>query len=198
MSVDTIGADERALQSFAGNFKSDGAQVSGRGKFLICQLVDIKGKFSSDMTVRTLIVGYTSSELMLELGKLNRSRGIDGLRMADRIANVVRQGADGEGVFVDVLSVAEQVGDEISGADVVGEVAEELFAEGVIAHVLDRRAAVGVGVRLAQLRLGGIGKAGEQQRTNAVVPCEIDQFFVGEDGIARSAEREQVRHDKNR
>jgi len=50
--------------------------------------------------------------------------------VADGVANVVREGADGEGQLVGVGGVAEEIDDEVSGADVVGEVGESLVAEG--------------------------------------------------------------------
>jgi hypothetical protein len=43
----------------------------------------------------------------------------------------------------------------------MGEIAEELFAERVVTHVLDGGTAVGIGVRLPQLRGGCAREARE-------------------------------------
>jgi hypothetical protein len=58
----------------------------------------------------------------------------------------VGEGADGEGKLVGSVGVAEEGEDEVSGAHVVGEIREELVAEGVVAEVLNGAAAVGVAV----------------------------------------------------
>ena len=72
--------------------------------------------------------------------------------MADGVADVVRERADGEGQLVGVVRIAEEVDDEVAGADVVGEVGEEEVAEGVVADVLNDAATVGVGAGLLELR----------------------------------------------
>jgi hypothetical protein len=65
----------------------------------------------------------------------------------------------------------------------MGEVAEETFSEGVIAHVLHGASAVSVGVRYDQLMVGCSGESGEQKRAYGVIPGEVDEFFVSEDGV---------------
>ena len=65
----------------------------------------------------------------------------------------------------------------------MGEIAEEAFTERVIAHVLDGASAVGVGVRYDQLMVRRRGESGEQKRAYGVIPGEIDEFFVSEDGV---------------
>jgi len=82
--------------------------------------------------------------------------------MAGDIGCIVRERSEGEGVLVDVVGlfgVGEHVLDEVSTADIVGEIAEEVVTEGIIADVLDERASVGIGVCLAHLIVRGAGKS---------------------------------------
>src|SRR5260370_40648975 len=97
-----------------------------------------------------------------ELGKLDGDGMVDGGAMSDGGADVVREGADGEGEFVGRLSISQKSEDEGAGADVVGEVGEEGVAEGVVSEGLDSAAAVGVGVGLTDLGFGEGGEALEQ------------------------------------
>ena len=83
-------------------------------------------------------------------GILERHRPVDRDRVSRRVGGIVREAAEGEGVLVEVLRLADQADDEIARADVVHEVAEQLAAERVVAHVLDDRPGIGVGVRLEE------------------------------------------------
>jgi hypothetical protein len=57
------------------------------------------------------------------------------------------------------LGIAEETEDEVSGADIVGQVREEGVAEGVVAEVLDSATAIGVGVGLLKLGVGEVREA---------------------------------------
>ncbi len=58
---------------------------------------------------------------------------------------------NGKGKLVGVLGIAEEVDDEVAGADVVRQVGEEGVAEGIVANVLNDGACIGVGACLFQL-----------------------------------------------
>jgi hypothetical protein len=73
----------------------------------------------------------------------------------------------------------------------VGEVGEEGVAEGVVAEVLDGAAAVGVGVGLTDLGFGESGEALEQEGTDGLLPGEVDELFVGLDGVGDTARGRQ-------
>ena len=103
--------------------------------------------------------------------------------MAYRIADVVRERADGEGEFIGSLRVVEKRENEVAGADVVGEVGEELVAEGIVAEVLNGAAAVGVTVGLLKLDFGEGGETLEQNRADGLFPGEIDQLLMGLDRV---------------
>ena len=69
--------------------------------------------------------------------------------MAGVVGGVVRERAERERVLVDVARLADHRLDEVAGADVVQQVAEEMAAERVVAEILNHRSAVGVGARAA-------------------------------------------------
>jgi hypothetical protein len=103
--------------------------------------------------------------------------------VADGVADVVGERADGEGELVGGVGVAEEGEDKVSGADVVGEIGEELVAEGVVAEVLDGTAAVSVTVRGLKLGIGEGGVLLEEEGADGLLPGEVDEFFVGLDGV---------------
>ena len=79
--------------------------------------------------------------------------------------------------------VADEGDDEVAGADIVGEVREELVAEGVVAKILDGGAAVGVGVGFLELGGGKGGVAAEQEGLDGAEPDEVDDLLVGLDRV---------------
>jgi hypothetical protein len=119
----------------------------------------------------------------LQLWELDGNGEIDGGAVADGIANVVREGADGEGELVGGFGVVEQGENEISGADVVGEVGEELVAEGIVAEVLNGAAPVGVTMGLLKLGFGEGGEVLEEDGADGLLPGEVDELLVGLDGV---------------
>ena len=117
-------------------------------------LVDVEGELGLDVLVLALAVGDGGTVAGFQFGELDGDGEIGGVGMADGVADVVGEGADGEGELVGVFGVAEEVDDEVAGADVVGEIGKEGVAEGIVADVLDDAAAVGVGAGFVELRGG--------------------------------------------
>src|SRR5579872_2118062 len=109
---------------------------------------------------------------------------VHGDGMALDIRGVVGEGAEREGVLVEVFLFAEEIHDEIAAADVVDQVAEEMAAEWVVAHVLEYAAGIGIAMRFLQLFRFGLGIPGQQQRLDVGIPSRVDDGFVSEDGIA--------------
>ena len=72
--------------------------------------------------------------------------------MAVVVGREVRQRAQRERILVEILRLANHVDDEVAAADVMRQIAVELAAERIVAQVLNDAAAVGVGVRLRQIR----------------------------------------------
>jgi hypothetical protein len=108
---------------------------------------------------------------------------VDGVAMADVVADVVGEGADGEGEVIGGLGVADEAEDEVSRADVVGEVGEEGVAEGIVAEVLNGAATVGVGVGFLKLGFGEGGVVLEEDGADGLLPGEVDELLMGLDGV---------------
>jgi hypothetical protein len=60
----------------------------------------------------------------------------------------------------------------------MSEVAEILAAERVVAHVLNQRTAVGEGMRFFQIIRGSAGESLAEQRSDVILPQQIDDLFV--------------------
>ena len=190
--VEAVGFVEGFAEEEAGNVEADVAEVGGGGEAALGELVDVEGKLGLDVGVGILGVVDRGTEALFEAGELDGDGKVDGGAVADGVADVMGEGADGEGEFVGGLGVAQKREDEVAGADVVGEVGEELVAEGVVAEVLDSTATVGVAVGLLDLRLGEMGEALEQDGADGGFPGEVDELFVGLDGVGdRRRGREQ-------
>lgn len=94
----------------------------------------------------------------------------------------------------------DETEDEVTRADVMGEIAEEGVAERVVAEILNGAAAVGVGVSFLDLRLGEVWEALEQEWANRLLPREIDKLLVGLDRVGKGwpGEDEQQEDNKER
>jgi hypothetical protein len=88
--TDAVGIDECALQRATRDFEANGPQVGLRREFSIGELVDIEGKFGTDVAVRALVVGHASSVFPFQLGKLHRRRRVHGDGVADRVTDIMR------------------------------------------------------------------------------------------------------------
>ena len=144
--VNAVGFKECVVDEAVGDFEADMFEIGGRGEATDAELVDVEGELGLDVGVRVLVVVDSGAVLLFELGELDGNRAVDGDAVTDTVADVVGEGADGEGELIGSVCVAEKIEDEIAGADVMGEVGEEDVAEGVITEVLDSTASVGVGV----------------------------------------------------
>src|SRR5690348_9639738 len=67
------------------------------------------------------------------------------------------------------------------------QIAEELAAVRVIAHVLNNGATIGKAVRLAQLFGSGIRKTLQEQGLETCVPRRINDGFMRKDRVCRDA-----------
>ena len=165
------------------HFKSNMAQIVDRGDAVMHDLVDVECELGLDMLVLSLGVGHNLAVFCAQLWELNGDREIGGLRMTHRVSNVMGERADGEGKLIGVARVAEEVDDEIPGADIVGEVGERFVAKGVIADVLDDASTVGVGAGMLQLGGGERWIAAEQEGNDGILPGEIDEHLMRQQGI---------------
>jgi hypothetical protein len=159
------------------------AEVVDGGEAMVGDFVDVEGEFGLDVLVFAFGVGDGVTVLVAELGELDGDGEVGGFGVTDGVADVVGESADGEGELVGIAGVAEEVDDEITRADVVGEVGEELVAERVVADVLNDAATIGVGAGMLDLSGGEIRVAAEEQRDDGGLPGEVDELFVGEEGV---------------
>src|ERR1700726_724324 len=103
--------------------------------------------------------------------------------MAGIVRGIVGHGADGEGVVVEILGIAEKSQDKIAAAEIGSEVAEEFAAVRVVAHVLNDGAAIGKAVGFAKIVGRSAGEASAEERFDVGLPGSVDDGFVGEDGV---------------
>jgi hypothetical protein len=197
--VEAVGVVEGAGEQRDGDGEADVVEVFFGREAVLGDVVDVEGELGADVLVRAFGVVDVGAVLGGERGELDADGGVDGLGVADGVAEVVGERADGEGDIVGVFGVAEEGADEVAGADVVEQVGEDRLAEGIVAEVLDDASAIGVGVGLAELGGSEVGVALEQQRLDGVGPGEVDDLFVGEDGVGagRPGEEEPAGGEQN-
>ena len=162
--AEAVGLIEGEGELAGGQLQADVLEVADGGEAVVGDFVDVEGELGLDVLMLALCVGDAVAVAGFELGELDGDGEIGGGGVANAVADVVGEGADGEGEFVGVAGVAEEVDDEVAGADVVGEVGEEGVAEGVVADVLNDAAAIGIGACVLKLGGGQGGVAGEEQR----------------------------------
>src|ERR1700704_1451816 len=97
----------------------------------------------------------------------------------------MRKSAQSEGVLISILTLCQQLPDEVSAANVMHQVAEFHAAEGIIAEVLNDGATGGVTVRLGDLFLRERWKSVEKKRAELVGPHQVNNFLVSENGVRR-------------
>ena len=181
--VEAVGLEERLVQKVSGDFEADEFCVGGRSETSLAELVDVKGELGLHVGVGIFCVIDVGAVFFFEFGKFDGDGEIDDSAVTDGVADVVREGADGKGKLVGGVGVAEEAEDEVSGADVVGEVGEEGVAEGVIAEVLNGATAVGVGVGFLELSFGECGIFLEEEGADGLLPGEVDQLLVALDRV---------------
>ena len=169
-----------------GNLDPDVARIAERSHAVMCDLIDIERKLGPHVLVFALSIVHARPVARRELGELDRDGAVGGLRVAERIPDVVRQRAHGEGQFIGVVRVAKQRDHKITRAHVMGQVGEEFVARRVVADVLNHAPAVRVSPRLVQLRRRQVGIAAHEERHDRVLPGEVDQLLMGQERIRAS------------
>lgn len=152
----------------------------------------IETEFGFQMIGRIIFVGHFRSELGAQLGIDHGHRSVHRHWMADIVGRIVRERAQSEGIVIEILrlfGILQQCENEVTAAGIVHQIAEEMAAERIVAHVLDNGAAVGIGVGLTQLVVSGVGEALEKERAQDLRPGRIDNGFVSEDRIRGSRRR---------
>src|SRR6185437_1268023 len=128
-----------------------------------------------------------------------RNGVVDGETMAVIVCDVMGEGAEREGVLVEISGIANQSPDEISATHIVSEIAEELVSEGIVAHVLNDGAAIGVCVGLFQLVRSRVRELLQEQRFNDGVPFAVNNRLMTEDGeTLRALDNKYEEENENR
>jgi hypothetical protein len=174
-----VGFLKGALQKSLGNLEANKTMIVVRRVPLLGDLEDVKAEFRFQVLSRSVFVGCHVGVLLVE-GRIEYWHcPVHGDSMAVVICGVVRQSAERECVFIEVLGIVDQRLDEVAAANVVHQIAEEMTAVGIIAQILNDRTAIGEGVSLAQFVGSGVWKALEEQRTNVGLPAGINEGFMG-------------------
>ena len=159
--------------------------VSIRGIAVLCDLHHVESEFSPDVCLGIVGIGGSFPVLLRQLGEFHGHDAIDN-RMPAVVRRVVGECAQGKSVFVEVRGLLNHNYDEVSTTHVVHQVAEILVAERIVAHVLNQRSAIGIGMRLPQIFLGSFGEALFQKRLDLILPEEVDDFFVRENRVSKT------------
>jgi hypothetical protein len=99
----------------------------------------------------------------------------------------VRECTESEGVFIGILTLQQQLSNEVAAANVVHQITEFHAPKGIVAEVLDDGAAIGMSVCLGELVLRERWESLEEKGTEFVGPHQINDFLVGEHGISERA-----------
>jgi len=175
----------RALEERRGHAEADEALVGVRQKRTADRVHDVERELDDDVLARCLSVGHHVAVLLLEFWIHDRHRDVDRFRMTARVVGVVGERAERKRKLVDVTRIAQQRFDEIAGADVVHQVAEELVAERVVTEILNHRAAVRERARTYEILRRCARETLLEQWFEKFVPGDVDRRFVGEDRIGR-------------
>jgi hypothetical protein len=181
--AEAVGLVEGEGELPGGDFQADVTEVADGGEAMVGDFVDVEGELGLHVLVFAFSVGDAVTVLAAKLGELDGDGEVGGFGVADGVADVVGEGADGEGELVGIAGVAKEVHHKITGPDVVGEVRVEDVAKGVVADVLDDAAAVGVGAGVFDLGGGEVGVAALEERDDGGVPGEVDELLVGEERV---------------
>src|ERR1035437_11092550 len=79
----------------------------------------------------------------------------------------------------------------------MGEIAEFLAAEWVVAEILDHSAAVSIGVRLFKLIIRQSRESFEQQRPDLIFPEQVHNLLMRQDGVCKRSEAADRHNSEN-
>ena len=157
----------------------------------------VESKLRLQMRRRVLGIANGVAIFRSQLRIMERDRLVDS-RVAVNVRHIVRERAQRKGIFVGILAFSQQLQDKISGANVMGQVAEVFVAKRVVAQILDHRASVGVGMSFLDLVFGKTRKTFDQERPNLRFPCQVYDFLVCQNGVGKRASAQQQHRDNKR
>ena len=198
---EAISLSKGLLEHRPGDFESDEVMVAIGSIAFPRDFEHVKTKFSFHVRQTVVLERNAVTVLLAEAGIQNRNGAVSADAVAVIVRSVMGEGAECESVFREILRIVQQSLDEIAAADVMREIAEERAAVGIVAHVLNDGAPIGVGLRAAQIFLGGLRKFSQQQRLDVRLPCRINDGFVREHRVGTNGSRhhqqngEEEKHD---
>jgi hypothetical protein len=173
---------EDPFQQGFGHLKADEIVVLLRSVPILRDLDSVEAEFCFQVSRLVLGIADGLAIFRAEFGILDGdcliNRGVAG-----DIRCIVRQGAKRKGVLVNILTLEQQLANEVSAANVVHEVAEFLTAERIIAEILDDRPSIGISVGLFELIFRQSGKPLEQKGLDLIGPEQVDDFLVRKNGV---------------
>ena len=152
------------------------------GVAILGDLHHIETEFGANVSFGIVLVRNLVAVFCAQIGK-QKANGLVHRGMSHIVGRVVGESAESEGVFVQVAGFMNEVDDEITAAHVMRQIAEVFIAKRVVAHVLHQAATVSEGVGLLQIIRSGIGETLQQKRLDGVFPKEVDDFFMGQNGV---------------
>ncbi len=181
-----------------GNFETDEVVILLRRVALLGDLRHVESEFRANVRGLVLRVKNNGPEFGAKLGIGKGDRLVHG-RMAGDVRCVMGKRSQRKGILVGVLAFLDELQHKIAAAHVVHQVAELLVAEGIVAHVLDHRTAIRIGMRLPHLVVRQPGIPRQDHRPQLIVPQQIDDLFMREHGICvrRSAADQQEEQYRN-
>ena len=102
--VQSVGVVVCACQQRHGDGEADVVQVTLGSQAVLGNLVDVEGELGADVLVRALGIVDVGAVLHGQRGELGANRQVDRLCVADGVAHVVRERANGEGNIVWLLA----------------------------------------------------------------------------------------------
>jgi hypothetical protein len=104
--------------------------------------------------------------------------------MAGDIRGIVRERTEREGIFIGILTLQQQLSNEVAAANAVHQITEFHTPKGIVTEVLDNGTAVGISMCLRELILRERWESFEEKGTEFIGPHQINDFLVGEHGVS--------------
>ena len=166
------------------------------------QFVNIEAEL--DTSVLFLTLGISDG---VERNKRNRidgtlwefakDGGVSGVAMAVDVTDIVSKRADCERELLDTSDVAEEINDEVTRANVMGNVGHIRLARLVIAGILDESSTISVRAGVEDLFFRSFGEIPAQYWDDGGFPSDINDHLVGENAIGLSTGWRYQREHKN-
>ncbi len=117
-----IGLIEGKRELSCRNLEAHVAQIVDRSEAMVRNLIDVEGELCPDVLLLAFGIVHDIAVAFLKFWKLDRHGNIRGLRVPNRVADVMRKSTDSECELICIAGIAEEINDEITGTHVMREV----------------------------------------------------------------------------